>query len=482
MTPQITGVISSQALKPLTVLILSLGVTLASVAFFGQPQNAEGSGAFLETFDGSPGAPTPWRSSTWDVTVHSRATAHFYTLEQMNAGHGTDCGAPPATHAVSTYDDAVFQCRNHIMTALYAGEYGLIYLTPNQLVDFSGGEAVVRFEMSTVSTSTRDWPDLWITPFNENVQLALDSWLPDGNGEPRDSLHVRLQNNTPQLVVSRNFDAQVLDGAKWWVPWDSILTPSAATRSTFELRITRTHLKFGVVGMNPTDPLNTNHLTEFWWFDGDIPALSWNSGVLQLGHHSYNPEKPCDYNGTCSADTWHWDTVSINPATPFTMLRADRRYVDGTTSPQLNFAGPAPAGARLRFVGVGANLQVSYDGGGSWQAPQMQSLTPAKTIDEASFRSYWTSVPAGTSSVRFRGNDWCCGPWLVRDASIWASSAPTFVPPPPPAPSPTVAPTAPPSATAVPTVAPTMGPTLPPTSAPTATPAAPAATPAPTAA
>src|SRR5712692_11171226 len=123
MTPQITGVISSQALKPLTVLILSLGVTLASVAFFGQPQNVEGSGAFLETFDGSPGAPTPWRSSTWDVTVHSRATAHFYTLEQMNAGHGTDCGAPPATHAVSTYDDAVFQCRNHIMTALYAGEY-----------------------------------------------------------------------------------------------------------------------------------------------------------------------------------------------------------------------------------------------------------------------------------------------------------------------------------------------------------------------
>jgi hypothetical protein len=457
------------AVKPIAALLLSLGVTLGSVALLGQPQRAEGAGAFLATFDGTPGAPTPWQTSTWDITTHSRATDRFYTLDSMHAGHGADCAAPPATHLISSYDDAVFQCRNHIMTSINAGEYGLIYLTPNQLVDFSAGEAVVRFEMSTLTTSTRDWPDLWITPYNDNVQLALDSWLPDGNGEPRNSVHVRLQNNTPQVVVSRDFDWEVLDGAQWWVPWDTIITPSAATRSMFELRISRTHIKFGVVGMNPLDPRNTAGLSEFWWFDGDIPALSWNTGVLQLGHHSYNPEKPCDYNGTCGPATWHWDSVSINPATPFTMLRADRRFVDKNTSAQLNFAGPAPSGARLRFLGVGANLQVSYDGGGSWQNPQLQALSPAKSLDEASFRSYWTPVPAGTSSVRFRGNDWCCGPWLIRDASIWASSAPTFVPPPPPAPTPTVAPTAAP-ATPVPTVVPTVAPTLAPTVAPTAAP------------
>ena len=38
----------------------------------------------------------------------------------------------------------------------------------------------------------RDWIDLWVTPFNENLQLPLEDWLPDLQGPPKDSVHIRM--------------------------------------------------------------------------------------------------------------------------------------------------------------------------------------------------------------------------------------------------------------------------------------------------
>ena len=40
---------------------------------------------------------------------------------------------------------AVFQCRNHVMTAINASGYGVIYLTPNHLVDLSLERSVISF-------------------------------------------------------------------------------------------------------------------------------------------------------------------------------------------------------------------------------------------------------------------------------------------------------------------------------------------------
>src|SRR5207302_8424505 len=92
-------------------------------------------------------------------------------------------------------------------------------------------------------------------------------------------------------------------------------------RTTFELHLSRTHLKFGMPAYN------------LWWMDGDIADLGWSSGVVQLGHHSYNPDKACDFNGTCGPNTWHWDNVSISAAVPFTILRATPRAVDSAAAP-----------------------------------------------------------------------------------------------------------------------------------------------------
>src|SRR5829696_1968908 len=155
---------------------------------------AAGSQENVRTFPGRPAAPAAWQPADWDVTVHSRDSGTWYTLEAMDAHHGSDCGAAPATHRIASYADAVFQCNDHIMTAINASGYGVIYLTPNQLLDFSTGEAVLRWDMSTIRGSGRDWIDLWISPYADHLQLPLESWLPDLNGRPRHALNIRMDS------------------------------------------------------------------------------------------------------------------------------------------------------------------------------------------------------------------------------------------------------------------------------------------------
>ncbi len=367
-------------------------------------------GIFFDSFDGEPVMPLPWRPDNWDVTVHSRSREHIYELAEMQAGHSEHCDPPPTNHPITAYEDAVFQCRNHMMTAINEGGYGAIYLTPNHLVDFSGGEAVVRFDLSTERTSSRDWVDLWLTPYEAHLQLPLADWLPDLSGEPRRGIKIEMDSFEGQTIfkgeIIRDHQAEQVD-SDTLTGYESFLLPSAAERTTFELRISQTHLQFGMPAY------------DFWWIDTDISALGWERGVVQFGHHSYNPTKDCN---DCGPNTWHWDNVYIEPATPFTMIHADRRYVDPTTAQSVNFGTAAPPNAYLRFAAIGNHLEVSFDGGTTWEAAQIQSQE--RYVEEA-FWSYWTPVPAGTSSVAFRGEDWWGGNWHVRDITIWSLAADT---------------------------------------------------------
>ena len=131
--------------------------------------NAVAQAQFVETFDIDPDMPSAWRSSNWDVSVHVRSRDQYFNLEEVAADHGADCGPPPAVHMVSSYEDVVYNCKNHMMTALKASGYGAIYLTPNHLIDFSAGAAVLQFDMSTLRKSGRDWVDVWITPFEDHL-------------------------------------------------------------------------------------------------------------------------------------------------------------------------------------------------------------------------------------------------------------------------------------------------------------------------
>jgi hypothetical protein len=447
-------------------------IVLAIVVLLAVPvASGRAASTFLETFDGAPAIPTPWHPANWSTTTYSRDANTLTTLETTHAGHGTDCAAPPATHDISAYDDAVFQCKDHIMTAIKASGYALIYLTPDQIADFSSGEVVIKFDISTLRTSDRDWTDIWVTPFNDNLQLALEDWLPAGNGHPRNAIHARLV--APQVEVIRNFVAT--DVPRTGEGYETALaraglTTSATRRDTFELHISRTHVRFGMPAYN------------FWPVDANIADLGWTSGVIQLGHHSYNPSKsdgcgPPPGVTTCTANTWHWDNVGISPAVQFSLLNADLRRADATHT-RVTFA-PAPANAHLRFIGVGRALQFSTDNGATWVTPQTQAASAM--AGQENFRSYWTPVPAGTQAVLFRGSPSDYGwPWIIRDISIWSLGGVPSTPSPtstsspaPSSPLPTASPTAPPTPSPSPSQTPTAS--IAPTASPT-----PISTPSPT--
>src|SRR5882672_3916124 len=174
---------------------------------------------------GTPAAPTPWNPSTWDIAVHIRNNYQFGGLDAMQAQHGADCSAPPATHPVSSYNDAVFVCKNHVMTSISAGGYGVIYLTPDHMFDWSGGTSSLSFPVSTFRSSDRDWIDLWITPFGENLELPLESWLPDLQGPPKDAIHIRMDQFNQGTIFSgeiySNFQSQPLPN-NWWTTLESV--------------------------------------------------------------------------------------------------------------------------------------------------------------------------------------------------------------------------------------------------------------------
>jgi hypothetical protein len=365
-------------------------------------------GVFLETFDGDPAEPTRWNPANWDITSHSRDIENRYEIDPMQAAHGPNCTPPPDSHAISAYEDTVYNCKNHVMTAMNAFGYGMIYLTPNHIVDFSNGEAQISFDVSTLRTSGRDWIDIWVTPFEDNLQLPLQEPIPDGTGEPRNAVNIMMDTNSSifRTRVTRDFVTEDVPGTDVdYIGYESFLVPDARRRDTFVLTISDTHIKFGMPDY------------EHWWVDADIASLGWDRGVVQLGHHSYNPTKDC---GECGPNTWHWDNVLIDPAVPFTMIKADRRYVDdssGTNS--VNLAVPAPANAHLRFAGIGYDLEVSFNDGGTWQSAQLQAHNPALlAVDH--FKSYWMPIPKGVERVRFRGNDGGGVVWHVRDIAVWS--------------------------------------------------------------
>jgi len=417
-----------------------------------------GSIGLAATFDGDPPAPLGYQQvdalAGWDVMVHQRDVQD--ALEPVVAQHGPDCGPYPGTHVVTTFDGTVFQCRNHIMTSIDSdiSGYAAIYLTPPQLLDWSAGEAVISFDISTLVTSSRDWWTITLSSFDSNMAFPLASWLPDGDGLPNDALELRLSpawRNVCPVVVAGGVESE-LPGCAWWDSYDNYIPQSATVRTTFEARISANHLKVGIPSIGLV------------WYDGPL-SLPFNQAVVQFGHHSYTPSK----DGAGSANTWHWDNITLSPAVPFAINRATpaRQYV-GSWDVDTTVTFPAaPTGARLRFTSISDVALVNG------QPCQSQPSNRADPWGHAS--SFLCPIPEGSTSATIRGVQlagWPLGN-VIEGIHVWAPGGGSG------APSPTATAT-PPAPTATNTVAPTATATpVPPTATNTSVPPTATATPAP---
>lgn len=425
---------------------IALLFVLLSIGSFIPAQTPTG---FVDTFDGAPTTPLPYTSAQWDIAIHARQDP--VTLQAVEAHHGNSCTGHPNTHTVTTYEDAVFSCNNHIMTAINGGEYGVIYLTPATLVDFTNQEATIAFDMSTLRTSQRDWVDIWITPYNNALKMPLEEWIPDGEGLPRNAIHVKMYLTGPTnnltafgAAIVKDFVYTNLPTTGDWKGYENVLTPSAVRRDTFEIKITKTHITVQMPNYN------------YVWVNTNFPALNWSTGVVQFGHHSYNPTKCVN----CTPNTWHWDSVTINPAIPMQLIHVNKRDVS-VNDEVVTFARPIPENTDLRFSSNTKNIELSFTNGATWIKPTKDAAS--RTNTGGVFDSYRIAVPSGVTAFKVRNVG--TGAWRARNFVAWSSAAITQ-------PTNTVIPSNTPTATVTPsntaTVTNTATPT--PTNTPTNTP------------
>lgn len=473
-------------MRRVLLTLLVIGVLLGGYPLLDGTLYRSSTGAattFVESFGAAPTAPQPFSSSRWDVAVNHREARWWYGLKPMQAHHGTDCSPSPATHLVSSYPEAVFSCRDHLMTNVDSdGGYATVTMSPNHMVDFSSGEAVIRYDMSTFRTSNQDWIELWVMPFEDQLQHTTEGFRPDLQGEPRRGVGIIMDYQhtlTGPLETSykgrviRNYVTEALNADSNLRVENLLPAPgfSATRRDTFELRISRTRIKFGMPAFNS------------WWIDEPVADLGWDKGVVHFAQHSSGnlsnfPWPNRDGTVGLGPNTWHWDNVTIDPALPMTMIKGDRRFVDSPTQ-KVTFSTPAPAtGGYLRFSAIG-RVEVSFDNGNTWQPGRRQNgaVQAAGQHKAEHVSSYLHPLPAGVNqaNLRFSPDGWYTGPYMAKDFSIVATGAPVVLTP---SVTPTLVTTLTPSVTTTPTATAMSGTaTMTRTPAATGTPGTPTGTP-----
>jgi hypothetical protein len=432
----------------LTPLIVTVALVLSVLLAPHGAQAAPSSWSDSLAEYGMPSSPQPWQPSNWDVQVHIRDMQRSGdAIDPQRADHGADCSAPPAQHPISAWQQAVFVCHNHVMTAIADAGYGEVALTPDRMADWSEGAVTIGFSVSTTHSNARNWWALDVTPFGEQVALPFDEGGVDLQGMPAHYIEVRTDNcgnNDKTLYrVVREAPGASGDAQAFGAPQSQSacledvtgIQPSATVRTPLELVISQTGYLLRIGAASAVAPGKT--LTQGTW----KRPLTFTRGVVQFLHHAYNPEKA----GT-APDTWHWSNFSISTALQYTMLHPTDHRSLMEPGGALSFAQPAPATSFLKFAAIGA-VQVSYDGGKTYSAARQPALD-ATLFHEEHFTSYLTPVPAGATQVRLRLAGGWFGPGMARDFSIVSESFDGSAPP-----SPTntpVPPTAAPNSTPMP--------------------------------
>lgn len=394
-------------------LLVATPVLPGPVADQPPPHSATAPSAFQFQWTGKPSAPTRWVPQAvddWDVVVHDRDIIVGKEFPIATAQHGPDCTPFPATHVISTPDDSVFICNNHMMTVSNSPGYGEIELTPARLADWSGGTTSIIFRVSTFRTSNRDWLDINVSPFEDNLVAPATSSV-DLNGLPPNVIHCEMSPPPTRwgcYVLANSQRSSLATGGRSIE--DTLASKgqptSAVTRTLLELDISPTHVRMGMPEYNN------------WFVDSNV-TVPFAQGVVQLGHHTYSPDKECDPTAgvlSCTGNTWHWSDFSISSSVPFTMLRLPVGLAPLTHySKPIVLPAAAPADSFLRFSGAGI-IEFSVNGGKTW----MPALEQPSTRSGSLWKNYWTPIPAGTRTITFRGRDIDCCWWMVQDPAVWS--------------------------------------------------------------
>jgi hypothetical protein len=392
---------------------------------------------YHETFDVDPTQPTSFYGvDDWAVFIHSRNKQ--YQLDSTYAHHGPFCqppishngGAGDSSHWVSDFEDAVYYCKNHIMTSIRADGYGLINLVPDHMVHLED-EARISVDVSTMDEagSGRDWFTIMVVPYEDFNPLTAGFWVPDLSGPARNIIWMETGYNNGRRFTMRMVDNDFNDvelPISNWSALEDYITPSKTTRTTFELRIKPYHIKLGMK-LPENHPSGEEYL---WWVDtgvdnsGNPIHISWTDAMVMLGHYSYNPRK----NNGGIENTWHWDNLRIEPAVPFDINQSTRRYADAS-DPVLTFEDEITIGSRIVFSApdytrIADAIRVSLDNGTTWINPQR---IPAGSYDPddtwgPSYAALEVIADQPTTSLRFQGIDSPHQQWMVRDVYAFNES------------------------------------------------------------
>jgi len=390
-------------------------------------------GAYAFNWNGTPAAPQAWTPGAvndWDLI----ATSDFPSDQggSMEGGYGADCSPPPASHPVRALADSAYICHDRLMTAINGGGdapkiYGGVFFSPAHLADFSGGTSSISWQVSTQRSSATDWWDVWLTPIDENLVAPVGTGeAPAFNGPPADAIHVRVDNGTcpgsgqPGTLGTVNgvpigtvFDVEVYTNHRSRSIGGTRSPPclestqgriGPGTLSSLRLEVSQHRVKFSAAGATGPPVV---------YADAQVD-LPFRQAVVQFAHHSLDPAQACTGGGHCGPNTYQWSNVSINPSTPFTMLRPNGVATIHGQAATLRLPQPAPAGAHLRFYAFGS-IAVGFDGHPAQAAVPQRGQQPG--TGEA---SYWTSIPEGTTTIAVSGSGAGGLPWWVLDVSVWA--------------------------------------------------------------
>lgn len=370
------------------------------------PVETSPSGAeFVETFDLDESAPVDLADTTfadrWHVTQIVTDYHQWKDGDALDAQHGPDCGPPPATHRADTWDEYVYVCKEHLMTARAAPSYAATYLMPLFEVDLTSDEAVISWAVSTQSMSSRDWIDMWVTPLDDALMVPIEHLGPTLQGTPRHAVHLRNGNGSEKWAIQVIRDFETIAAAEVYLPPDFELSPKTRTPITLRVRPDEVELTMEGVGTATV-----------------AAGPGFDRGLVQWAQHSYNPAK--DNSGVPA--TWHWDDFTIDPAVPLGVNRVTPVRSIGAPGDvhEQTFERAAEDGDQLLFDAV---CQVEIDFGSGFEAVDKQPASKGNSVVEAQ-SSYRVPVPVGATGarVRFQGDAWYDGWPCVAENPIIVNS------------------------------------------------------------